>query len=69
MRPCESAPSAEPHALLHLIDLDEPVRYSVVEAMACGAPVIAYARGSMREIIVDPATGFLVGFRPCLAEP
>jgi glycosyltransferase involved in cell wall biosynthesis len=48
------------HALLHLIDFDEPFGYSVVEAMACGTPVIAYARGSMPEIIQDQRTGFLV---------
>ena len=48
------------HALLHLIDFDEPFGYSVVEAMACGTPVIAYARGSMPELIVDDETGFLV---------
>ena len=39
------------HALLHLIDFDEPFGYSVVEAMACGTPVIAHDRGSMRELI------------------
>ena len=40
-----SAPrcSGGAHALLHLIDFDEPFGYSVVEAMACGTPVIAYA--------------------------
>jgi glycosyltransferase involved in cell wall biosynthesis len=48
------------HALLHLIDFDEPFGYSVVEAMACGTPVIAYARGSMPELIDDRRTGFLV---------
>jgi len=48
------------HALLHLIDFDEPFGYSVVEAMACGTPVIAYARGSMPEIISNGTTGFLV---------
>jgi glycosyltransferase involved in cell wall biosynthesis len=48
------------HALLHLIDFEEPFGYSVVEAMACGTPVIAYARGSMPEIIDDRRTGFLV---------
>jgi glycosyltransferase involved in cell wall biosynthesis len=47
-------------ALLHLIDFDEPFGYSVVEAMACGTPVIAYARGSMPEIVEDRRTGFLV---------
>ena len=34
-------------ALLHLIDFDEPFGFSVVEAMACGTPVIAFDRGSM----------------------
>jgi glycosyltransferase involved in cell wall biosynthesis len=48
------------HALLHLIDFDEPFGYSVVEAMACGTPVIANSRGSMGELIVDRVTGFLV---------
>ena len=36
-------------ALLHLIDFDEPFGLSVVEAMACGTPVIAFDRGSMSE--------------------
>ncbi len=47
-------------ALLHLIGFDEPFGYSVVEAMACGTPVIAFRRGSMPELIVDGTTGFLV---------
>jgi glycosyltransferase involved in cell wall biosynthesis len=47
-------------ALLHLIDFDEPFGYSVVEAMACGTPVIATARGSMTELIEDGMTGSLV---------
>lgn len=48
------------HALLHLIDFDEPFGYSVVEAMACGTPVVAYNRGSMTEIIDHAKTGFVV---------
>jgi glycosyltransferase involved in cell wall biosynthesis len=48
------------HALLHLIDFDEPFGYSVVEAMACGTPVIANSRGSMGELISHGTTGFLV---------
>ncbi len=48
------------HALLHLISFDEPFGYSVVEAMACGTPVIAFRRGSMAELIDDGRTGFLV---------
>jgi glycosyltransferase involved in cell wall biosynthesis len=47
-------------ALLHLIDFDEPFGYSVVEAMACGTPVIAYDRGSMAELIDRGVTGTLV---------
>jgi glycosyltransferase involved in cell wall biosynthesis len=46
-------------ALLHLIDFDEPFGLSVVEAMACGTPVIAFDRGSMPEIIIDGTTGSL----------
>ena len=47
-------------ALLHPIAFDEPFGLSVVEAMACGTPVIAYARGSMPEIIDHGVTGYLV---------
>ncbi len=47
-------------ALLHLINFDEPFGLSVVEAMACGTPVIARPRGSMREIIDVGKTGLLV---------
>jgi glycosyltransferase involved in cell wall biosynthesis len=46
-------------ALLHLISFDEPFGYSVVEAMACGTPVIAFDRGSMRELIDDGVSGAL----------
>lgn len=48
-------------ALLHPIHFDEPFGLSVVEAMACGTPVIAYRRGSMAEVIDDGVTGFAVG--------
>jgi glycosyltransferase involved in cell wall biosynthesis len=47
-------------ALLHLINFDEPFGLSVVEALACGTPVIASNRGSMPELIDDGVTGFLV---------
>jgi glycosyltransferase involved in cell wall biosynthesis len=48
------------HALLHLINFDEPFGLSVIEAMACGTPVIAVNRGSMPELIEQGRTGFLV---------
>ena len=47
-------------AMLHLIGFDEPFGLSVIEAMACGTPVIAYRKGSMPELIDDGVTGFLV---------
>jgi glycosyltransferase involved in cell wall biosynthesis/quercetin dioxygenase-like cupin family protein len=46
--------------LLHPIRFDEPFGLSVVEANACGTPVIAFSRGSMPEIITDGVNGFLV---------
>ena len=46
--------------LLHLVNFDEPFGFSVVEAMACGTPVIARSRGSMSEIVRDGENGFLV---------
>ena len=48
-------------ALLHLVNFDEPFGFSVVEAMACGTPVIATRRGSMPEILRHGENGFLVG--------
>ncbi|HSY15271.1 MAG TPA: glycosyltransferase family 4 protein [Jatrophihabitantaceae bacterium] len=46
--------------LLHPIAFAEPFGLSVVEAMACGTPVIAYRLGSMPEVIDEGITGFLV---------
>lgn len=48
-------------ALLHLVNFEEPFGLSVIEAMACGTPVIAACKGSMPEIIDHGRTGYLVG--------
>jgi len=47
-------------ALLHPLAFPEPFGLSVVEAMACGTPVITYPLGSMPEVVDDGVTGFLV---------
>jgi len=46
--------------LLHLISFDEPFGLSLVEALACGTPVIAFGRGSIPEIIKHAETGYIV---------
>jgi len=48
------------YALLHPIHFAEPFGLSVIEAQACGTPVIAFNRGSMSEVIQDGVSGFLV---------
>lgn len=47
-------------ALLHLIDFEEPFGLAVVEALACGTPVIAFRRGSLPNLVRDGRTGFIV---------
>jgi glycosyltransferase involved in cell wall biosynthesis len=47
-------------ALLFPIDWPEPFGLVMIEAMACGTPVIAYRRGSVPEVIDDGLTGFIV---------
>jgi len=47
-------------ALLNPIQWSEPFGLVMIEAMACGTPVIAYNRGSVPEIIDEGLTGFIV---------
>jgi len=47
-------------ALLVPIDWPEPFGLVMIEAMACGTPIIAYNRGSVPEIVEDGVTGFIV---------
>ena len=47
-------------ALLFPIDWPEPFGLVMIEAMACGTPVIAFRRGSVPEVIDEGVTGFVV---------
>ena len=51
---------ADAAALLFPIDWPEPFGLVMIEAMACGTPVIAYRSGSVPEVIEDGVTGFIV---------
>lgn len=43
---------------------EEPFGLTVIEALACGTPVVSYAYGSLPEIVEDGKTGFLVNPSP-----
>jgi glycosyltransferase involved in cell wall biosynthesis len=47
-------------ALLFPIDWEEPFGLVMIEAMACGTPVVAFRRGSVPEVVTDGLTGFVV---------
>jgi glycosyltransferase involved in cell wall biosynthesis len=46
--------------LLTLIDWPEPFGLVMIEAMACGTPVIAFGNGSVPEVVDDGVSGFIV---------
>jgi glycosyltransferase involved in cell wall biosynthesis len=48
------------HALIFPINWPEPFGLVMIEAMACGTPVIAYNCGSVPEVMDDSLTGFIV---------
>lgn len=46
--------------LLFPVEREEPFGITVIEAMSCGTPVIAYAMGAIPELVLDSKTGLLV---------
>lgn len=59
---------SEAKALLFPIDWEEPFGMAVIEALACGTPVIAMRRGAMPEIIKHGVNGFLADNEQEFAE-
>jgi glycosyltransferase involved in cell wall biosynthesis len=59
---------AHARALLMPIRWEEPFGMVMVEALACGTPVIAFAEGAARELVVDGRTGFLVADERAMAS-
>ncbi len=51
---------ARARGLLMPIRWDEPFGMVMMEALACGTPVIAFSEGAARELVIDGKTGFLV---------
>ena len=51
-------------ALLFPIDWPEPFGLVLIEALACGTPVVAYRCGAVPEILQDGVTGFVVNDQP-----
>lgn len=45
---------------LNPVEVEEGFGFTMVESMACGTPVVAYARGSIPEIVKDGETGFII---------
>jgi len=48
------------HALVFPIDWPEPFGLAMIEAMACGTPVIAFNRGAVPEVVDEGVSGFIV---------
>ncbi|MBU4023278.1 glycosyltransferase family 4 protein [Patescibacteria group bacterium] len=59
-----SKPYGDAKTTLFPIRWEEPFGLVMTESMACGTPIIAFASGSVPEIIKDGETGFIINFSP-----
>jgi glycosyltransferase involved in cell wall biosynthesis len=59
---------ARARGLLMPIRWDEPFGMVMVEALACGTPVIAFPEGAARELVINGKTGFLVDDERAMAD-
>lgn len=59
---------ARARGLLMPIRWDEPFGMVIVEALACGTPVIAFPEGAVGELVIDGKTGFLVEDERAMAD-
>jgi len=48
------------YAVLHLVNFEDSCGLTLMEAMACGTPVVAFRKGSVPEFVRDGQTGFVV---------
>jgi glycosyltransferase involved in cell wall biosynthesis len=55
-------------AMLFPIEWEEPFGLVMIEAMACGTPVLAFNRGSVPEVVKDGVSGWICGSVDELAE-
>jgi len=51
---------ASAYALIHPVNYDEPFCFHILEAMACGTPVITTKKGVGPEMVIDGQTGFII---------
>ena len=59
---------AQARGLLMPIRWNEPFGMVMVEALACGTPVIAFREGAAKELVIDGKTGFLVNDERAMAD-
>ena len=59
---------ARARALLFPIEWEEPFGLVMIEAMACGTPVIAFRRGAVPEVVRDGLDGFVVDDTAAMVE-